>query len=168
MRLGRASSQSASCTWEAWRAYDPSINNFDLKGGGDAGPRWVCATFRDAAENKSGEVRDGVTFDHAPVVDNSRTYAISGTKCSGTVLELLPHVASDADGADTIDIIHVWRGTSTYGGAGMVDFTPYIKNGGTGVQIGAATGDLTSTWYFIVEDHLGVTRQGHFAIQQDC
>jgi serine/threonine protein kinase len=168
MRLGRASSQSASCAWEGWRAYDTSINNFDLKGGGDAGPRWVCATFRDARENQSGVVRDGVTFDHAPVVDNSRTYIISGTKCSGTILELLPHLASDADGANTIDIIHVWRGTSTYGGAGMVDFTPYIKNGGTGVQIGAATGDLTSTWYFIVEDHLGVTRQGRFAVQQDC
>jgi len=119
-------------------------------------------------ESQSGVVRDRVTFDHAPVVDSSRTHSTRGTKCSGTIPELLLYVASDADDADTIDIIHVWRGTSTYGGAGMEDFTPYIKNGGTGVQIGAATGDLTSTWYFIVEDHLGVTRQGHFAVQQDC
>lgn len=116
MLLGRATSKTASCAWDAsWINYRASLNNYDLKGGSAAGQRWICVKFRDAAKNVSSIARDGVTFDNPPVIRNGLYFNFSAAtlsdKTSITLWFFDPAkgipIATDADGA-TLRVTKLW------------------------------------------------------------
>jgi serine/threonine protein kinase len=168
MRLGRASSATGTCTYESWRGFQRSVNSFDLKGGSDAGVRWICAEFRDAAQNTAGPTRDSVTFDNPPVINYSFDW---NAYCDGTTTEHItvleggaPYVATDKDGVATLALVKAWA-TSPNNDA-YVDFTSGLSTNGRTLNAWFGTGSKDWTIYYKVQDDYGVTRQGHFKV--DC
>jgi hypothetical protein len=172
MRLGRGSSESGACTWDgAWRNYDSSITGFDLKGGGDAGPRWVCAVFRNADLRESPVVRDRVTFDHAPLANNDVWFNRS-SKCTGGDMEFdllgfAPYAATDKDGVGTLSVTRVWYGGSTF--PGTVNLSDGISGDFKKVTIHfenlAGSGDLVYRFYFTVEDTYHLKDSSYFEVK---
>jgi hypothetical protein len=169
--LGRATSKTSSCDWEnRWRAYDPSIDNFDLKGGTAAGPRWVCAKFRDAAKNESGTARDNITFDHAPTaISGTFEYAKSGVLdywCNylaandGTIwFPVLPTLGSDPDAGDSVRLTSVTRNGTSFsvssdGRRVGIKFTP-----------SSGFGYFEYTYTFVIADEHGITDSSTFKVQ---
>ena len=163
MRLGRAGSATGSCNWEAWRAYDSTVNDFDLKGGGGAGERWVCAEYRDAAGNESDDVRDSVLFDNAPRSTNYhwRLDTPESTRAlycsySTITLQVVGYAAVDDDGNGTLELLDVWQGSTHW------DIESRTSFSFTNPQPGSVS-DYIFT--FEVEDDFGVRRSGTFTVR---
>jgi len=126
------------------------------------GKHTVYLWFRDCSSHRNvsaSAVTDTIKFDHRPTVDNSKEYTLTGTKCSGSWLTLLPYVAADADGSGTIQIVEVWY---VYNGT-RSDFT--ISDDQKQVWVGASHGTGQIVFSFIVEDDDGLQKQGSFLVK---
>ncbi|HEV2006359.1 MAG TPA: hypothetical protein VGQ85_07050, partial [Candidatus Limnocylindrales bacterium] len=169
MRVGTATSWTSSCSLGSWRPYARTYSGLTIAGG-LAGTRWACAQFRDAAQNATGYVRDTVIFDNLPVArpftyDYSAGTTYHDSTCAtikanqGFNLTLLPYVATDTDGASTIAITKVTRGTASY----------TITTGGKGVNIYVNPSSnfvaFTGTYSFTVTDNHGGTDTGTFVLK---
>jgi hypothetical protein len=168
MRLGTAGSASGSCSFGSWIGFRQNYNDFPINGG-TAGQKWVCAEFRDAADNRTSD-RDSVYFDHRPKAttgtfdlranDTDRLHWCSVLKANGyLIFPVLPTLASDQDAGDSVRLTRIWRGTieldpAANGRDVWIYYTPKANFAYT-----------EETWNFEVVDEHGGTDTASFTVK---
>ena len=169
MRLGNATNATAQCSFRPWQSYSNTYSGLAISGG-TAGTRWVCAQFGNGGPNWSAIVRDSVIFDNRPVAhfftfDYSDTGYYHDATCAtikanqGFNVTLLPFIATDKDGASTISVTSVTKGSASY----------TITGGGKGVNIyfnpSSNFTKFVATYNFTVSDNHAGTASGTFVLK---
>lgn len=128
-----------------------------------SGTQTVYAWFMDAGGAWSEPIRASIEFDHPPVAGSSVRFG--GVCRDGPQgYELLPYVATDRDGPDTLKVVALswtdprtgtttdWSGSISSDGASAVLAFPVVGRGDTSFLVD-----------FVVRDHRGADAAGVFA-----
>jgi serine/threonine-protein kinase len=172
MRIGNAASETGNCAWSSWRDYSTTVTGWSLNTT-TAGTRWVCAEFRDDADNRTATVRDSVYFDHPPTVSNGLYFSFSVSDLDGEDSFITRffnpsaslHIAEDADGLATLKVTKLWL---INGDGSTVDYTSKLTDGGTtatfDIPIPYCGGYAKFKYGFTVSDSY-TTRDGFFYLE---
>jgi len=140
---------------------------------GPVGQRTVYVWFGDELGNFAATpVSASIVFDRPPTIISGLVYDRTGpANCEQyragekVVLPMIPYIATDPDGDDTLRISQLWTGGEEF--PGTKDLTTAIDVDGRGAKIGLTDlGDQQTrlTDYFTASDDQGLTGSGYFHI----